>query len=110
MNITVLTFIFRQTDCFCMHPTGGIRKIPWPFLRSTKSLVSLALIGHQSTLGDHPRNFAIDPAGNFLIVANQVTNNIVVFRRNKQTGLLTKIRQEIKVPSPSCVQIRTYGN
>jgi 6-phosphogluconolactonase (cycloisomerase 2 family) len=70
----------------------------------------LTLIGHQSTLGDHPRNFAIDVQGDFLIVANQVTNNIVVFRRNKQTGLLTKIRQEIKVPSPSCVQIRTYRN
>ena len=70
----------------------------------------LTLIGHQSTLGDHPRNFAIDVQGDFLVVANQVTNNIVVFRRNKQTGLLTKIRQEIKIPSPSCVQIRTYGN
>lgn len=70
----------------------------------------LSLIGHQTTFGDHPRNFAIDDTGNFLLVANQVTNNLVVFRRNKQTGLLTKIRQEINVPSPSCVQIRTYGN
>ncbi len=48
----------------------------------------LKLIGHESTLGDVPRNFTIDPSGNFLLVANQGTNNIVVFRRNKKTACL----------------------
>lgn len=52
----------------------------------------LTLIGHQSTHGDHPRNFTLDPTGNFLIVANQVSNNIVVFKRDAKTGLLTKKR------------------
>lgn len=69
----------------------------------------LTLIGHQSTYGDHPRNFTLDPTGNFLIVANQVTNNIVVFKRDLKTGLLTKTGKEIKVPRPSCLQMRTYG-
>ena len=71
---------------------------------------SLTLIGHQSTFGDHPRNFTLDPTGNFLIVANQVTNNIVVFKRDAKTGLLTKTGNEIKVPSPSCLQMRKYGS
>jgi 6-phosphogluconolactonase len=69
----------------------------------------LKLIGHQQTYGDHPRNFTIDPTGNFLLVANQVTNNIVVFKRNIKTGLLTKTENEIKIPGPSCLQMRKYG-
>jgi 6-phosphogluconolactonase len=68
----------------------------------------LKLIGHQTTSGDHPRNFTLDPTGNFLLVANQVSNNIVVFKRDVKTGLLTKTINEIEVPSPSCLQMRTY--
>lgn len=68
----------------------------------------LKLIGHQTTFGDHPRNFTIDPSGNFLLVANMLTNNIVIFRRNQKTGLLTKIGEEISVTRPSCLQMRVY--
>lgn len=70
----------------------------------------LTLIGHQQTFGDHPRNFTLDPTGNFLIVANQVTNNIVVFKRDNKTGLLTKKGKEIKVANPSCLKMRKYGS
>jgi len=70
---------------------------------------NLILVGHQKTFGDHPRNFVIDPTGNFLIVANQVTNNLVVFKRNSKTGLLTKVGKSIKVMRPSCLQMRRYG-
>lgn len=70
----------------------------------------LTLIGHQQTYGDHPRNFTIDPTGKFLLVANQVTGNIVVFKRNIKTGLLTKTANEINVPRPSCLQMRKYGD
>jgi 6-phosphogluconolactonase len=69
----------------------------------------LQLIGHQQTYGDHPRNFTIDPTGKFLLVANQFTDNIVVFRRDIKTGLLTKTGNEIKLPAPSCLQMRKYG-
>jgi 6-phosphogluconolactonase (cycloisomerase 2 family) len=69
----------------------------------------LKLEGHQPTFGDHPRNFVIDPTGKFLLVANQLSNNIIVFKRNSRTGLLTKTKNEIKVPRPSCLQIRTYS-
>lgn len=68
----------------------------------------LKLVGHQYTFGSHPRNFAIDPTGNYLLVANMLTNNVVVFRRNLKTGLLTKTGTEISVPSPSCLVLRTY--
>lgn len=69
----------------------------------------LKLLGHHATLGEHPRNFTIDPSGNYLLVANLGSNNIVVFNRNIKTGLLTKTKYELKIPRPSCLQIRSYN-
>lgn len=68
----------------------------------------LELVGHESTNGNHPRNFAIDPSGNFLLVANQFTNNIVVFKRDANTGMLERLPNEISVNSPSSIQMKTY--
>jgi len=50
----------------------------------------------------------IDPSGNFLLVANQFGNNIVVFKRDKKTGLLTKTATEIQVKLPASLKMRTY--
>ena len=61
--------------------------------------------GYQSTLGIKPRNFCIDPTGNFLLVANQDSGNIVIFKRNQQTGLLYPTGEEIKIPKPVCLQM-----
>jgi 6-phosphogluconolactonase len=61
--------------------------------------------GYQSTEGKTPRNFIIDPTGNYLLVANQNTDNIVIFKRDKETGLLTKTGEEIKVSKPVCLQL-----
>ena len=63
-------------------------------------------IGYQSTLGKHPRIFAIDESGNFLIATNVITGNVVVFRRNTETGLLKKVGKEVKMENVSCVQIK----
>lgn len=68
----------------------------------------LTLVGHQKTYGDHPRNFTIDPTGKYLLVANMLTNNIVVFKRKMKTGLLKKTKHEISVESPSCLKMRGY--
>ena len=56
--------------------------------------------GYQSTNGIHPRNFMIDPTGNWLLVANRDTDNIVIFKRNKQTGLLRASGNQIKLSNP----------
>lgn len=61
--------------------------------------------GHQPTLGQTPRNFMIDPSGNYLLAANQTSNNIVVFKRDKKTGLLTALKKQIEVPSPVCLKM-----
>jgi 6-phosphogluconolactonase len=65
----------------------------------------LSSVGYQSTLGKTPRNFIIDPTGNYLLVANQATDNIVVFKRDKQTGLLTNTGEQVKVSVPVCIQL-----
>jgi 6-phosphogluconolactonase len=65
----------------------------------------LKTAGYQSALGKTPRNFTIDPTGNFVLVANQESDNVVVFKRDVQTGLLTPTGIEIKVPQPSCLQM-----
>ena len=63
----------------------------------------LQLKGQNSTLGKGPRNFAIDPSGNFLLVAHQYTNDVVIFKRNKKTGLLADTGKKIALCSPVCL-------
>ncbi len=64
----------------------------------------LSFIGHQSTLGKTPRNFNFDPSGNFLLVANQNSDEIVIFKIDKTTGLLTDTKKKISVPNPVCIK------
>lgn len=52
--------------------------------------------------GDWPRNFTLDPTGKFLLVANQRSHNITVFKIDAPTGKLTFLN-EVKVPSPVCL-------
>jgi 6-phosphogluconolactonase len=65
---------------------------------------TLKTIGHQYTLGNIPRNFNFDPTGNFLLVANQESDEVVIFKRNKQTGLLTDTGKRINVGKPVCLK------
>jgi 6-phosphogluconolactonase len=65
----------------------------------------LTLKGFQSTLGKTPRNFMIDPTGRWLLAANQNGKNVVVFRINQQTGLLTDSGKKIELPAPVCLKM-----
>ncbi|MDZ4710022.1 MAG: lactonase family protein [Saprospiraceae bacterium] len=75
-----------------------------------KSDGTLTLAGHQSTLGKTPRNFSIDPTGNYLLVANQNTNDVVIFKRDKMTGLLTDTGDRLTVNKPVCLKWAKKGN
>lgn len=68
-----------------------------------RSTGQLSLIGHKSTRGAHPRNFAVDIKGEFVFVANRDNNNVVVFERDKATGMLTYTGNEAEVPVAVCV-------
>jgi 6-phosphogluconolactonase len=63
----------------------------------------LTFVEHQSTLGKTPRAFGIDPSGNFLLAANQASDNIVVFRIDPKTGRLKPTGQTLEIPTPVCV-------
>jgi 6-phosphogluconolactonase len=65
----------------------------------------LSKVGEQSSGGVHPRNFMIDPTGKYLLVANRHTDNIVVFRRSSETGLLKPTGNEIEVSQPVSLQM-----
>ena len=45
----------------------------------------------ESAEGEYPWSLDINSTGDFLIVANQHSNNIVVFQRNKENGMISKI-------------------
>lgn len=64
----------------------------------------LSIAGFQSTLGKTPRNFNFDPTGHYLLVANQNSSSIIVFKRDTTTGLLTDTGHVIEVPNPVCIQ------
>jgi 6-phosphogluconolactonase len=64
----------------------------------------ITLVGHQETLGEAPRNFNFDPTEKFLLVGNQNTDEIVIFKRDTITGLLTDSGNRIAVGKPVCLK------
>jgi 6-phosphogluconolactonase len=60
--------------------------------------------GITPTLGDHPRNFLIDPTGQYILVGNMKSNEVVIFQRNQVTGQLTP-HQRFAIPSPACLKM-----
>lgn len=61
----------------------------------------LSFLQRRSVEGDHPREFALDPSDNFLLVANQKSNQIVVIRRDPRSGKLLETVQTLKQDAPS---------
>ena len=62
----------------------------------------LKFLEHASTRGNGPRNFALSPDNNYILVANQYTNNIVSFKRDVITGTLEYVT-EVKLSAPVCI-------
>lgn len=69
----------------------------------------LRQVGSQPTLGETPRNFVLESSGKLLIVANQKTGNLIVFRRDGKTGLLTDTGTRVEIPEPSCLKLLEIG-
>ncbi len=61
----------------------------------------LTVAGHYSTYGSTPRNFMVRQ--NHVLVANQNSDNIVIFERNNQTGALGKVLDSISIAKPVCI-------
>lgn len=65
---------------------------------------SLSVLGHEPTRGGWPRNFTLSPDENFLLVANQESHNIVVFKRDPATGLLSYSGYDFTISKPVCLK------
>lgn len=61
----------------------------------------LTLIERYSTHGTEPREFAIDPSGRFVLIANQHSHAIIVLHRNPKNGKLGGKVQQLDIDSPS---------
>ena len=57
----------------------------------------------KKTEGKTPRNFAIDPTGNFLLIANQNSNKIVIFKIDRTSGNITSTGKFIDICAPVCL-------
>ena len=67
-------------------------------------LFKLAEPEHTPMLGKTPRHFTMDPDGRFLLVSNQDSGNIAVFRVHQRSGELTPTRYwPVEQPSPVCL-------
>ncbi len=65
----------------------------------------ITFVGHESTQGKSPRNFAIDPTGTFLLAANEDTGTIVTFRIDQGTGRLESTGNVAEVSMPVCLKL-----
>ena len=63
----------------------------------------LSFTGRTSCGGDWPRNFVIDPGGNYLLAGNQKSGEISLFRIDKKSGIPNFI-DDTKFETPACLK------
>lgn len=65
----------------------------------------LTYIENQKLLGRTPRNFFIEPTGQYLLAESQADGFIENFRINQDTGRLQSLGKSLEVPSPVCIRM-----
>lgn len=91
-----------------IHPTG---RFLYASNRGHDSIAMFAIagdgclqpLGHRSTEGATPRNFALSPDGRFLLVGNQDSDTIVTLPIDAHTGLLGESVSVMETPTPVCL-------
>lgn len=63
----------------------------------------LTLLDRQPCGGKIPRHLSLDPTGRWLLIANQVSDNISVFARDPETGRLTSPGKNFPLSRPQCL-------
>ena len=63
----------------------------------------LTALGHVPTGGEHPRNFVVTADGQWLLCANQDTDNIVVFRIEDEGARLERVSEFTGIAAPVCL-------
>ena len=64
---------------------------------------TLTLVQRASTLGETPRNFALDPSGRMLVLQNQSTGNLVTFHVDTESGMISPTGHQASVGNPGMI-------
>jgi len=64
----------------------------------------LTYLQRKSCGGKSPRNLSINPAGNYLLVANQESDNVSVFDLDTETGKIGNNVYQLLTTQPSCIK------
>lgn len=112
-NISTLPRGFKGTNTaaeVALHPSG---KFLYASNRGDNNSVAEFAVDPQKgtltfvetvlTQGKTPRNFAIDPSGKWMLVANQDSSTVIEFRINQRSGRIAATGQSMQVNSPAMV-------
>lgn len=99
---------FNSASEICVHPSG---KFVYSANRGHDSITvyhaseegKLTRIETEPIRGGWPRNFNIDPSGQWLLAAGRDSNTVSVFAIDQSSGELAYDRKIINVPSTICV-------
>jgi 6-phosphogluconolactonase len=69
---------------------------------------TLNTVGRTNCGGNWPRNFVIDPSGNYILTGNQKSENISVFKINHLTGLPEGPVGNYNAMSPVCLKFVNF--
>jgi 6-phosphogluconolactonase len=69
---------------------------------------ALTETGRWSSRGVTPRDFALSPSQNHMLVANQDSDSVMVFRVDRQAGTLSGPIQELRVGTPMSIKLADF--
>ena len=64
----------------------------------------LIFVQRVTSFGKNPRDFAIEPNGNFLVLANQDSDSIFVYRIDKSSGKISRTMTTLDIGNPVCLK------
>jgi 6-phosphogluconolactonase len=79
---------YNCINCFAINTASG----------------DLSFAGTVSSGGATPRNFVLSPGGDYLLAANQESDNVTVFKINKANGLPDVLPVQVQLPEPVCLK------
>jgi len=92
-----------------VHPNGGY---VYASTRGENSCISVFRVGEDGEfyriqvvedVANWPRDFNIDPSGQFLLAAGEKSNEIELYRIDKETGKLSPSSSKFSLSSPGCI-------
>lgn len=64
----------------------------------------LTFVDRFSTDGISPRNFVLDPSGEFMLIANQMSDDVRLFKVDKESGKIWNSNIKLTIKNPVCIK------